>query len=83
MLDLVAIIEAKIEFEETDRMDSDSTFCDSKLRNLTEELEKVVSDSYIYERIKNGFKALIYGPPNSGKSSLMNYLGIIARITSE
>lgn len=45
------------------------------LIKLKAELEQVVEDSNLYERVRNGFQVLIFGPPNSGKSSLMNYLG--------
>lgn len=48
---------------------------DSVLNVLVKELEDVVTDSAVYERVKNGFQVLIFGPPNIGKSSLMNFLG--------
>ena len=38
-------------------------------------MDVVTSDSCLYERIKNGFQILFFGPPNVGKSSLMNHLG--------
>ena len=48
---------------------------DFHLKNISEELMTVSGDSSLYERIRNGFQVLIYGSPNVGKSSLMNYLG--------
>lgn len=50
---------------------------EQKLNVLISEMDGVLGDSNIYERIRNGFQVLIFGPPNSGKSSLMNYLGNI------
>lgn len=47
------------------------------MNGLISEIDGVISDSSIYERIRNGFQVLIFGPPNSGKSSLINYLGTI------
>ena len=37
-------------------------------------LKKTLDDQKVGERIREGFKIAIVGPPNSGKSSLLNYL---------
>ena len=38
------------------------------------EISKALDDQKVGERIREGFKIAIIGPPNSGKSSLLNYL---------
>ena len=38
------------------------------------EIKKTLNDQKVGERIREGFKIAIIGPPNSGKSSLLNYL---------
>ena len=38
------------------------------------EIKKSLKDDKVGERIREGFKIAIIGPPNSGKSSLLNYL---------
>ena len=42
---------------------------------MVQEVQKVTEDSNLYERVRNGFQVLLFGPPNSGKSSLLNFLG--------
>lgn len=90
LLLFLAEMEAKIEFEETDLLDSSHSniyplfekliivyfqALKDNFSKVLSELERVADDSNLYERVKSGFQVLIYGPPNSGKSSLINYLG--------
>ena len=42
--------------------------------NIKTEIEKILNDQRIGERIREGFKIAIIGPTNAGKSSLLNYL---------
>ena len=42
--------------------------------DVLKEIKKTLNDQKVGERIREGFKIAIVGPPNSGKSSLLNYL---------
>lgn len=46
----------------------------SRLEEIKAELEKLVSDYDVGRMVKNGINAVIVGPPNAGKSTLMNLL---------
>jgi len=74
LLKILSNVEAKIDFPEDDlpedvikniKIDSE------KIRN---EIEKILDDEKVGERIREGFKIAIIGPANAGKSSLLNYL---------
>ena len=74
LLKILSNVEAKIDFPEDDlpedvikniKIDSE------KIRN---EIEKILNDQKVGERIREGFKIAIIGPANAGKSSLLNYL---------
>jgi len=74
LLKILSNVEAKIDFPEDDlpedlikniKIDSE------KIRN---EIEKILNDQKVGERIREGFKIAILGPTNAGKSSLLNYL---------
>ena len=41
---------------------------------IRKEIEKILDDQKVGERIREGFKIAIIGPTNAGKSSLLNYL---------
>ena len=43
------------------------------MEKIEEDIKKILDDNKVGEKIRTGFKVAIVGPPNSGKSSLMNY----------
>ena len=74
LLKILSNVEAKIDFPEEDlpkdiieniKIDSD---------RIRKEIEIILNDQKVGERIREGFKIAIIGPANAGKSSLLNYL---------
>jgi len=45
--------------------------------DLLSEIRKHLSDSRRGEIVRSGIRLAIFGPPNAGKSSLFNYLGLL------
>ncbi len=74
LLKILSNVEAKIDFPEDDLPEDvikNIKFDSKKIRN---EIEKILNDQKVGERIREGFKIAIIGPANAGKSSLLNYL---------
>ena len=74
LLKILSNVEAKIDFPEDDLPGDilNNILLDSK--NVRQEIEKILNDQKVGERIREGFKIAIVGPTNAGKSSLLNYL---------
>ena len=74
LLKILAHIEAKIDFPDEDL--PKNILCEVKKTSeqVSKEIEKVLDDQKVGERIREGFKIAIIGPTNAGKSSLLNYL---------
>lgn len=72
--DVLADIEAKLDYPEYDYTETETNLIKSRLKNLIENLNELILDSKNGLIIKNGVKVAIVGAPNVGKSSLLNSL---------
>ena len=74
LLKILSQVEAKIDFPDEDLpkdiLNKIKKDADEVLKNI----EKILNDQKVGERIREGFKIAILGPTNAGKSSLINHL---------
>ena len=74
LLKSLSHIEAKIDFPEENLPKNLLKQIQKNTSKVINEIKKTLDDQKVGERIREGFKIAIVGPPNSGKSSLLNYL---------
>jgi len=74
LLKILSHVEAKIDFPEEDLPKNIIKEIQNTSNGILSEIKKTLNDQKVGERIREGFKIAILGPPNSGKSSLLNYL---------
>ena len=74
LIKILSNVEAKIDFPEDDLPNDILENIHTETDYITNEIEKILNDQRIGERIREGFKIAIVGPTNAGKSSLLNYL---------
>ena len=74
LLKILSHVEAKIDFPEEDLPKNIIKEIQKTSGTIIKEIKKTMNDQKVGERIREGFKIAIVGPPNSGKSSLLNYL---------
>jgi len=74
LLKILSNVEAKIDFPEDDLPEDIIQNIKIDSKKIRKDIEKILDDQKVGERIREGFKIAIIGPTNAGKSSLLNYL---------
>ena len=70
----LAYIEAQIDFAEDDLPDSVLKEVKKTIKEVHNEIKKILDNNKVGEKIRDGFRVAIIGEVNSGKSSLLNLL---------
>jgi len=74
LLKILSHVEAKIDFPEEDLPNNILKEIKKSSDEVLINIEKILNDQKVGERIREGFKIAIIGPTNAGKSSLLNHL---------
>lgn len=74
LIEITARIEAAIDFPDDDLPQNIIDAVESDVKKLKQEISRHLNDGKIGQKIKDGLSLAIIGAPNSGKSSLINFL---------
>ncbi len=74
LLKILSHVEAKIDFPDEDLPKNILNEIKKSSDDVLKNIEKILNDQKVGERIREGFKIAILGPTNAGKSSLLNHL---------
>lgn len=72
LVSLLSYLEAYIDFPDEDIPQNTVFKIENDVFKLAEEIRKHLADNKINERLRDGFRVVIAGPANAGKSSLIN-----------
>ncbi|MEE6207089.1 MAG: tRNA uridine-5-carboxymethylaminomethyl(34) synthesis GTPase MnmE [Alphaproteobacteria bacterium] len=72
LVNILSYIEAFIDFPDENIPQNTVFKIENDVANLVEEIEKHLLNNNVEERLRDGFKVVISGPTNAGKSSLIN-----------
>ena len=70
----LSYIEAKIDFAEDDLTEKVLKEVQNSIKDIHQDIKKILEDNKVGEKIRDGFKVSITGEVNAGKSSLLNLL---------
>jgi len=74
MIEILAVLEAAIDFPDEDLPEDLAARVVPGLQALANELDQALTDTERGERVREGFRIAVIGAPNAGKSSLLNQL---------
>jgi len=75
LIEALALIEAELDFsDEADVDDFDRRRLEALLAPVRAEMTMALQDNPASEQMREGFRVMILGPPNAGKSTLINAL---------
>jgi tRNA modification GTPase len=74
LLKILSHVEAKIDFPDEDLPNDILKKIKKSSDDVLKNIKKILNDQKVGERIREGFKIVILGPTNAGKSSLLNHL---------
>lgn len=74
IVDLLSFVEANIDFPEEEDIQNSDIGIEEGLKSIIEEIDELLKGAEIGVKIKEGYKVLITGRTNAGKSTLFNKL---------